>query len=552
MIRLIPPWLTAHRAVLLALGALAIAAFVVSASDSEFAYRPDELALSLLISVVVSGAVTYLCAAVVRVPPGSDSWLITALILFFVLPGASDSAAAVTVAVGAAAAACSKYVLAWRRRLVINPAVAGAVVVYALAYAEVGSIAYPVWWVAAEPLLYPMVVIGALLVTALREWRLVAVFLAASLVTVGVLELTEGGQSLQFWYTSSPTFFVAAVMLPEPLTSPTVRVHRTIYGALVGVLMYWQVSIPISDAFTLEFVPEIALLVGSVYAFAVRLFTRTSADRRPRLDLVGPAPAGTESDTSPAEGVKAEGVKAEGVKAEGVKAEGAKSIAANTYELVVDGRVPLDFVPGQWAMLSAPEWSRPLWRSSRRVFSFAEAPGVVPGRFAFTVSGEVSPVKAGLISGSTGRVFLDSSGGDFVLPRHRSDRPIVLLASGIGITPFRSMLRSALAEGRTLDRFALIHVVRSADRMVYQDVLDAAEAAGADVQVIESSSLADGFDPRSLGLALDSTVVLGGAAHYYCSGNPRFVQTTAHAIRRFDPRTRRAFWRVHADAFLGY
>ena len=33
----------------------------------------------------VSGVVTYLCAFIVRVPPNSDSWLITALILFFVL-----------------------------------------------------------------------------------------------------------------------------------------------------------------------------------------------------------------------------------------------------------------------------------------------------------------------------------------------------------------------------------------------------------------------------------------------------------------------------------
>ncbi|MGV9710910.1 hypothetical protein ACWDTI_09630 [Gordonia sp. NPDC003424] len=290
MTRLIPRWLTSHRAVLVALLALVAVAVVVSVVDTDFAYRPGQLALSLLISVVVCGAVTYACAAVVRVPPGADSWLITGLILFFVLPGVTDAGSAWTVAVGAAAAALSKYVLVWRRRLVINPAVAGAVVVYALAYAGVGSIGFPQWWVAAEPLLIPMIVIGALLVTVLRQWWLVAMFLVAAVITIGVVDATQGGQSLSLWLTSSPMLFVAAIMLPEPLTSPTTRWHRAIYAVLVGVLMYWQVSIPITDGFTLEFVPEVALLVGSLYAFVVRLATRHQVSGRVSLDLVAPVP----------------------------------------------------------------------------------------------------------------------------------------------------------------------------------------------------------------------------------------------------------------------
>ncbi|MEE4025660.1 oxidoreductase [Gordonia sp. PKS22-38] len=522
MTRLIPTWLTAHRAVLLALVALAAVAFVVAGTNDEFAYSAGELALSLLIAVTVSGAVTYGCAAIVRVPPGSDSWLITALILFFILPGVADTGAAATVAVGAAAAALSKYVLAWRRRLVVNPAVAGAVVVYGLAYGDVGSIGYPIWWVAAEPLAVPMVVIGMLLVTVLREWRLVAVFLAASLATIGVLEITEGGQSLQFWAVSSPTFFVAAIMLPEPLTSPTTRLHRAIYGALVGVLMYWQVSIHLTDAFTIEFVPEVALLVGALYAFGVRLATRNPAAGRLPLALA----------TQP-----------------GAPDARAQPIAANTFELELHSPAAVTFRPGQWAMLSAPEWSRPVWRSSRRVFSYAESPGTAPIRFAFTSSGEGSHFKRSLITGETRRVHLDSSGGDFTLPRGR-DTPVVLLASGIGITPFRSMLGAALADGTDLRRFTVISVVRAADRVVYDDVLRAAREAGATVRVVESVDNANGFDETSLHEVLDGDV--DDAAHYYVSGNPAFVRATASAIRQLDPSARWQFWRVHTDAFLGY
>ncbi|MFW0795769.1 oxidoreductase [Gordonia sp. CPCC 205515] len=530
--RLIPRWLTSHRAVLVALLVLAVVAFVVSLVDSEFAYRPGQLALSLLVLVVVCGAVTYACAAMVRVPPGAGSWLITALILFFILPGVTDAGSAWTVAVGAAAAAASKYVLVWRRRLVVNPAVAGAVVVYGLAYAEVGSIGFPQWWVAAEPLLIPMIVIGVLLVTVLREWWLVAVFLVAAVITIGVVDATQGGQSLSLWLTSSPMLFVAAIMLPEPMTSPTTRWHRGIYAAIVGVLMYWQVSIPVSDAFSLEFVPEIALLVGSLYAFAVRLVTRNPAARRAVLAVTPVAWTSDSVDRAPN------------------SVDWAPTIAANTHGLAVTGPAPLTFRPGQWAVLSAPEWSAPVWRRTRRVFSYASPPDVKEARFAFTVSGDPSSYKASVISGRTRRLYLDSSGGDFVLPRNL-DRPIVLLASGIGITPFRAMILAALGDGRDLRRWRIVHVIRSADRAVFTDVLDAARDAGAQVEVVESSTLADQFDDGGR-LVTDLEGSDHGAPRYYVSGGPAFVRTAGATIRRADPRLRWEFWRLHTDTFLGY
>ncbi len=188
-----------------------------------------------------------------------------------------------TVATGAVIASASKYLIAWRRRLIVNPAVAGAVGCYALAFAGVGQVDFPFWWVAAEPMLIPMIVVGALVVTLIRDWQLVTVFVVASLVTIGVVELVRGGQDLRTWIVSSPMLFVAAIMLPEPLTSPATRLHRLIYAALVGVLMHCQHTVEVTDSYTLAFVPEVALLVGCSYAFAVRLATRTA--RRVRLDV---------------------------------------------------------------------------------------------------------------------------------------------------------------------------------------------------------------------------------------------------------------------------
>ncbi|GAC02142.1 hypothetical protein GONAM_45_00190 [Gordonia namibiensis NBRC 108229] len=508
--------LTPYRAVLCGLVLLAVAAFVVSAVDADFGYGPDELAVWLLVAVGVSGAATYLFAAILRVPPNSDSWLITGLILFFVVPGGSEDTAMATTATAAAIAAGSKYVLAWRRRLILNPAVAGAVGCYALAYAGVEGLSFPFWWVAAEPLLIPMIVIGAAVVTLIREWLLVAVFVVASLVTIGAVELVRGGQDLSTWIVSSPMLFVAAIMLPEPLTSPARQPHRLIYAALVGVLMHCQYTVEVTDSYTLAFVPEVALLVGSLYAFAVRLATRTA--RRVRLDV----------ETTP--------------------------LADRTYALTGEpaGRAP-SFRAGQWSSVSVPRWSAPVWAGSRRVFSFVSAPKEVPVEFGFTVAGEPSSFKAALIDGRARRAWVDEIGGDFVLPRAFPGKGrVVLLASGVGITPFVSMMRSLSGD---LSGLTVVHVLREPGRAVYGDVLENAGSKGARVMTVVAPELADGVDDADRLAELVGANIDGAdsdGAHYYVSGPPAFVERTSSTIRHLDPVTRLRPWRIHTDSFTGY
>ncbi|MDT0221215.1 oxidoreductase [Gordonia sp. AC31] len=506
--------LTPYRAVLCGLVVLAAVAFVVSATDADFGYGRDELAVWLVVAVGVSGVVSYVCAGVLRVPPNSDSWLITGLILFFVLPGGSEDTAVATVAVGAAIAAASKYVLAWRRRLVVNPAVAGAVGCYALAYAGVEGISFPFWWVAAEPLLVPMIVIGAVVVTLIREWRLALVFIGASLVTIGIVELVRGGQDLSTWIVSSPMLFVAVIMLPEPLTSPATEIHRLVYAALVGVLMHCQYTIAITDAYTLAFVPEVALLVGCLYAFLVRLVSGTA--RRVPLDVV----------TVP--------------------------VADRTYAVrgePVGGAAV--FRAGQRSSVSVPRWSAPVWSGSRRVFSFVSAPRQQPVEFGFSVAAAPSTYKAALVDGSVRRVYVDEIGGDFVLPRSfPATGSVVLIASGIGITPFVSMVRELVQSGRDLSGLTIAHVLRDQGRAVYADDLESARAANARIAAVEAPELADGIDDPARLAELIGPSAAG--AHYYVSGTPAFVERTSAAIRRFDRSTHSRPWRVHTDSFSGY
>ncbi len=357
-----------------------------------------------------------------------------------------------------------------------------------------------------------MIVIGAAVVTLVREWLLVAVFLVASLVTIGVVELVRGGQDLSTWVVSSPMLFVAAVMLPEPLTSPARQPHRLIYAALVGVLMHCQYTVEVTDSYTLAFVPEIALLVGSLYAFAVRLATRTA--RRVRLDV----------ETA--------------------------SLADRTYVLRGEpaGGAP-SFRAGQWSSVSVPRWSAPVWTGSRRVFSFVSAPKEAPVEFGFTVAGVPSSFKAALIDGRARRAWVDEIGGDFVLPRvFPAKGRVVLLASGIGITPFVSMVRSL--DGADLSGLTVVHVLRSSERTVYDDELDSARGASARVVTVIAPELADGVDDPDRLAELVGPDIAG--AHYYVSGTPGFVERTSSTIRHLDPSTRLRPWRIHTDSFTGY
>lgn len=496
---------------LLALTAYTVVLAAVDSSEEGFAYPVAALGRSLLIVVVVSGVVTYACAAVIRVPPNSDSWLITALILFFVMPVGVDAATMKAVALGAAAASLSKYVLVWRRRLIVNPVVAGAVTCYVFAYAQIGDIAYLSWWVASADLLIPMLVVGIVVVTLLREWPLVLVFLASALAAAAIgASVHMTGQSLPFLLKSTPLLFLGVFMLPEPLTSPSTRGARLCYGALVGALLCSTIHVAVTDTYTFGFDPELALLVGCLFAFAGRLVGGTA--RRTRLDV----------ETRPA--------------------------AASTFAVAGDAAVR--FRPGQWATLSTPRWEWPLWRRSRRVFSFASAPGA-PVEFAFTANGDPSPFKQALIDGAD-RAWVDNVGGDFVLSPTILRGRVVLISAGIGITPHVAMLRALLDGSEALDRVVVVHVVRAEQRSVYREVLAAAGDAGARVESVASAELAEGLTSGWLREVIGGRDSDGIATQYFVSGAPGFVSTTVTAVRRADPATVLRPWRVHTDMFTGY
>jgi ferredoxin-NADP reductase len=221
--------------------------------------------------------------------------------------------------------------------------------------------------------------------------------------------------------------------------------------------------------------------------------------------------------------------------------ESVQPIGTDTYEVIASPG--LRFRPGQWAQISAPTWNpTPEKQGTRRVLSLAGAPGEST-RFGFTAAGDISAFKKRLIESDVAgsKLYVDEVGGNFTLPRTLT-APTVLIAGGIGITPFRSMLADLLARGADLSKVSLIYAANGDDRLVYADVLDAVRAAGGTVVTVTGGLVGAG----------DVAAVAHPGSHYYLSGPPAMLDAIKPMLLRAEPGLRWQPWRLHTDRFIGY
>ncbi|RYF27150.1 MAG: hypothetical protein EOO17_06405, partial [Chloroflexi bacterium] len=226
------------------------------------------LLATLSVFVVVSYASSRLFAWTFSTRHNSESWLITALILFLIVGPPDDFALKMgtywmeLLVAGLVAffATASKYILAIRGKHIFNPAAAGVVLVSLLGLAG----GYATWWV-ATPFLLPIVAIAGLLIIAkTRRYAMVGAFIATAAITIAVVaSLTNYSviDALRLDILSGPLLFFAAIMLTEPLTSPAIKKWQIVYAIIIGVLFSSQLPWVSS--------PEVALLLGNLFAFAV-------------------------------------------------------------------------------------------------------------------------------------------------------------------------------------------------------------------------------------------------------------------------------------------
>jgi|GEM_PF-277956 len=359
----------------------------------------DPVALAATAGAATAGALltSLVGTAVSGVRVHVESSLITGLILALLMwPGLSVQALVGAGLVGAAAG-LSKVLVRARGRHLLNPAAAGALAAGLVVAPALGTAA-PVWWV-ATPLLTPVVLVTGALVLRRTGTGAVAAAYLLTYAVVTVPRLVVFGQpplaALETVLASHPVLFAAAFMVVEPLTQAPRRHARVAVAALAGALT----GAPFAMG-TLSTSPELAIVVGNVVTAVV------AAPRAVRLVVVGHGTPGPDA-----------------------------------HEVLLRPARLLRWRPGQWIEIDAVR-VRPDGRGRRRVFSLVPA-GPDAVAVAFTVRSRPSAFKRALMAAPVGStVRATHVGGDFLLPSDPTV-PVVMVASGIGVTPFVAQIEHA-------------------------------------------------------------------------------------------------------------
>jgi ferredoxin-NADP reductase len=444
-------------------------------------------------------------AALFRVQPHNESSLITGLLLYFLFWPTQFSAGVQLLDLAGVALACvlasaSKYALAWRGRHIFNPAAAGAFIT------GLTGLNIATWW-AATPAMLWLLLPGVLLVLYRVRKLLMATVFTVVAVSIVALELLRSGSAFSeaLWQplAQRPVLFFVGFMLTEPLTLPPRRWQQLALAAVVGLLF----AVPYNLGFVANS-PELALLVGNALAFA--------AGQRGGVRL---------------------------------RFEGSRPLTPTTTEFTFQPERPVRFSPGQYLELHLPSdaaGNKHDGKGRRRVFSLTSAPDSPVLRIGVGTAEPLSSAKRSLMALERGAELTATTvGGDFVLPKDPG-APVLLIAAGIGITPFLAQLAAGAARERDV---VLLYLAKSAAELAYAEEL---ERSGARIL----ARLADGSAPPSFmqdagsgridGQALKALVPDVGERTVLVSGSPASVRSLRAAARDAGAR------RVHVDSFSGY
>jgi ferredoxin-NADP reductase/Na+-translocating ferredoxin:NAD+ oxidoreductase RnfD subunit len=416
--------ITMYRLVLYVLIGL-LGCAVILAALSMLPFSPVALVMSAVVLVVLSWGANAVLAWAFDAPSNVESAIITALILALMLDPPRAPADLPLLGWAAILAMGSKYLLALHRQHFFNPAALAAVLT-AWALREPAS-----WWVGA-PGMVPAVLLGGLLVVRkVRQEELVICFLAAALVTLGGATLVQHSalpRELRQLFLASPLLFVAAVMLTEPQTLPPTRQTKRIYGLLTGFLIVPQIHLG-----QLYSTPELALVIGNLYAFVVGPKQRVTLTLRRQTRL---------------------------------------SPSVVDFAFATSRR--MTFAPGQYLECTLAH-AHPDGRGTRRFFTIASSPTEPALHLGVRFAARGSSFKRALSKLDRKMELIGAQiGGDFTLPPD-PHRKLAFIAGGIGITPYRSMLKY-LIDTRQRRDIVVVYATRSTDEIVYREILGEAQA----------------------------------------------------------------------------
>jgi len=463
-----------------------IATFGVAVATSAaglLSLDPFSLLFSLALLLAVCLLTNRLFAWVYRVPVNVESAYISALILALIITPPQASQDYWFLIWAGVLSMASKYIVTYKGQHIFNPIGLAVAVTY---FTINGSAS---WWVGSGILLPVTIAGGLLVIRKLGRFELVLTFLASALAFTFLASLrssTNFISDLQNTIVLSPILFFASVILTEPMTMPPTQRLRKYYGILLGFLFTPQLHFG-----SLYVTPELAIVIANIFSFAV--------SRKEKLLL---------------------------------RLKDKTRIAADTYEFTFGLPHRLAFAPGQYMewTLGHPNTDS---RGNRRYFTMASSPSENVLRLGVKFYENSSTYKQNMLAMTRGDEIVASQiDGDFVLPKDPRQK-LVFIAGGIGITPFRSMLKYLL-DTRQQRSITVFYAVRSMDEVAYKDVLDRAEK---ELGIRTIYGISGSANETIIGARhIDVNVIRNNVPEYgncifYLSGSRKFVDGFVNTLR---------------------
>ncbi len=491
-----------YRLLLYYLIGLLIAAIGLSALG-DMHYSAIQMAISSGVLVLACWIINRVFAYIFNAPVNPESSILTGLILALIIPPTLGNFGFLFLLAASGLAIASKYILTIRQKHIFNPA-AIAVVLTAFGPRQNAS-----WWIGTAVML-PLVIIGGIMIARkVRRGYMVESFVIASTVATLVFAIvghTSLTTSLHNMILSSPLFFLGFVMLTEPYSSPTTKRKQIAYAVITGVLLAPQFHI--GHEYTS---PEIALVIGNIFTYIVSSKTKLFPMLREKIQ-----------------------------------------VAQDTVEFAFIPDRKLSFEPGQYM-----EWTlsheHADSRGSRRWFTLASSPTEDQLRLGIKFYDKGSSYKSAMLDMDQNTpIVAGQVAGDFVMPREKTKK-LVFIAGGIGVTPFRSMVKY-LVDTNEQRSVRLLYSARTEADFAYKDVFEAGrQSLGINTLYVVSDSTVATSSPYTVTGTITREFIEQNIPDYaecmfYISGTHPMVEVLQLALHELGiPRKD-----VRVDFFPGY
>lgn len=416
--------ITMYRLVLYYLIAIILFAVIFS-FFKLLPFDPANIIFSALFLYFFTSFINDIFSKIFSAPLNTESAYITGLILVLIFNPVKSLADFWFLACAAFLAMATKFILSYKRKHIFNPTAISAVLM-ALAFNHSAS-----WWV-GNSYLFPVVTLGGLLVVRkTRREDLIYVFITTAIASVITFSIFKGTFNLSLILNNllfhSSLLFFAFAMVTEPLTMPTTNTLQIVFAILVGFLFAPDVHLG-----TLFSTPELSLTVGNIFAFLVS----------PKYRLM-------------------------------LYLKEKNKLNEDTFDFIFPNNPKINFIPGQYL-----EWTfaheKTDIRGNRRYFTIASSPTEDNIRIGVKFYNPASSYKKNLLALDDKTAIVASQlSGDFTLPKNKNQK-LVFIAGGIGITPYRSIIKYLIDSQEKRD-IIILYSNKTKSEIVYKDVFDTAE-----------------------------------------------------------------------------